>query len=283
VEIRGARPGDERAVVAFLRAEDPHDYVFDWMAQFRAQGRFFVLWDGRRIAGVVHGKRAPDGSAWMSVARVNKDYRGQGWINRMNERAVGSVPLRHAHAARMLITDDNASSRRAADKGGFRIVSTMTFMDWDVPKRRRGPLEPSGYRKAAPAAFLKAARGSRALAAQGGLAYMSFNGSFALNARSARAARPWLFTSDEHGALLAGMFVGGGERWMAAQPLGGGSAVARAVQRFAAERRAEAVTAILPAHAAAHRPFKAAGYTVSKWARRVHVYAKALRPDRPTF
>jgi len=190
---------------------------------------------------------------------------------------VRTAPLRRAHAARMLIVHDNTSSLRAAAKGGFKVVSTMSFMDCDVPKRRaKGQAPASGFRKAAPAEFLRAARGSALIAAQGGRAYMTYNGSFALNARSAQVARPWLYLSDEHGPILAGMFEDGGERWMAIQPFRGGARVARALKQFAVEQGAESFAAILPASSAVRRPFLREGYTYSDWARRVFVFERRL-------
>lgn len=277
VNIRPARPSDRKAIVRFLKGEDPHDYVLDAMDRFMGAGRFYLLLDGTKIAGIFHGKLAPDGTAWMSAARVNNAYRGQGWMMRMNAYAVRTAPLRRAHAARMLITHDNTSSLRAAAKGGFKVVSVMSFMDYDLPKRKsRQPPKASGWRKATPDEFLRAARGSKLIAAQGGKLYMTYNGSFELNPRSARAAREWLHFSKEHGPLLAGMFEDDGERWMALQPFRGGAKVARALKRFAAEQGAVSFAAILPASSAVRRPFLKEGYTYSSWASRVLVHERRL-------
>jgi hypothetical protein len=72
MEIRAARPSDRAAIRRFLRKEDPHDYVLDWMDRFDRAGRFYLLLDAKKIAGIFHGKLAPDGSAWMSAARVGQ-------------------------------------------------------------------------------------------------------------------------------------------------------------------------------------------------------------------
>ena len=266
-----------------MRKEDPHDYVLDWMARFERSGRFYLLMDGKKIAGVFHGKLAPDGSAWMSAARVGRVYRGQGWMMRITAFALASPGLRRARAARMLITHDNRSSLRAAYKGGYAPVSAMTFMEGKVPKARRsGAPEPSGWKRATAPEFRKAALRSPLLAAQRGLAYMSFTGAFALTPRSTRAVKPWLFISPEHGPLLAAMFADTGERWIALQVFSATRGAARALKAFALEQRADSYTVIMPALDSARRPFRAEGYTLSDWARRVFIFEKRVNARRAT-
>jgi acetyltransferase (GNAT) family protein len=277
VKIRAARPADRRAILRFLRAEDPQDYVIGWMDLFQASGRFYLLLDGTKVVGVFHGKLAPDGSAWMSAARVNERYRGRGWMMKMNAYAVRTAALRSAHAARMLIVHDNASSLRAAAKGGFKRMVAMSFMEWERPKGARRPqARPPTWRKVGPEEFLKAARGSRLIAAQGGLAYMTFNGAFELNPQSARAARGWLYLSKEHGPLLAAHFPHKGEDWWAIQPFCGGARGARAVMDFADEKRADSFTLFLPSAERWRRPFAASGIPPLDWARRVFIFERRL-------
>ncbi len=283
MEIRAARPSDRAAIRRFLRKEDPHDYVLDWMDRFDRAGRFYLLLDAKKIAGIFHGKLAPDGSAWMSAARVGQEYRGQGWMMRITAFALSSPGLRRAQAARMLITHDNRSSLRAARKGGYAPVSVMTFLEGKVPApRRSGAPVSSGWKRATPAEFRKAALHSPLLRAQRGLAYMSFTGAFALTPRSTRAVKPCLFISPEHGPLLATMFADTGERWIAAQVFHATRGAARALKAFAREKRADSYTVIVPALESARRPFRAEGYTLSDWARRVFVFEKRLPVRRAT-
>jgi hypothetical protein len=275
VEFRAARRADRRATAAFLRREDPEDYALEWMDRLLSVGKFYLLLDGDRIAGLVHVGRGPDGSAWISAERIGRQYRGHGWINRLNAYALASRPLRSAPATRMLITHDNASSIRAATKGGFRVVSTLSFMDWqERSKRKRRARAPSGFAKVSAPGFLRAARGSRVLKEQAGLAYMSFNGAFAVNPRSVRACRPWLFSSPTQGPIMACTFPDIGERWMAVQPFRANATVAARLIDFAREQSAASMTAILPANARARRAFSAAGFTNSSWARRVFIFEK---------
>lgn len=277
MEIRPSRAGERGAIVKFCLDEDPQDYIPAWMDRFLRQGTFFLLLDGKKVAGIVHGQRAPDGSAWMSAARVNEDYRGQGWINRMNDYALSTRPLRKAHAARMLITDDNTSSSRAAWKGGYRIVSTLSFVDWEPAAKAHGPRRPpSGYRRSSPERFSLEASRSPLLKAQGGLAYGPFTGAFAPTLEAARSKKSWLFHSDLHGGLLAGMFPDTGERWMGIQALAATSRVAQRLIDFALERRAQSATVILPAGERFTRPFLSSGFTRSDWAKRVNIWQKDL-------
>jgi len=280
VQIREATRADRARILAFLKAEDPEDYVISWIGRFLAAGRFVLLLDGRKVAGIVHGRLAPDGSAWLSAARVRPDYRGQGWVNRLNDFALSTPGLRSARAARMLITHENTSSRRAAAKGGFTQATALSFMEWEQPVSRKAPAGArSGFARVSPRDFLESARGSTLLARQNGFAYMSFNGAFTLDERSARAARPWLWLSPASGPVMACMFPDTGERWMAIQAFRSNSTVASGLIDFARARRAESITVILPAAESARRPFARAGYTASEWAKRVLIYDKKVRPN----
>ena len=285
MKIRAARPGERAAIAKFCLSQDPEDYIPAWMDRFERQGRFFMLQDGRRLAGIVHGQRAPDGSAWMSAARVHEDYRGQGWINRMNDFALATPALRGARAARMLITSDNTSSARAALKGGYRVVSTLSFVDWEAPsKGRRPPESPSGYGRCSPGTFRKEAAESRLLKAQGGLVYGPFTGAFEPTLRAARAKKGWLFRSKALGPLMAGMFADTGERWMGIQAFAASEGAAKRAIDFAVERRAESATVILPAGERFSKPFLGSGFTRSEWAKKVNIWQKDLArsPRRAT-
>ncbi len=277
MEIRPARPRERAAIAKFCLKQDPQDYVPAWMDRFLRQGRFFLLLDGRKIAGIVHGQRAPDGSAWMAAARVHEDYRGQGWINRMNDFALQTRALQGARAARMLITSDNTSSSRAAEKGGYRIVSTLTFVDWEAtgkPRRPRGAR--SGYGRCPPLTFSREALRSALLKAQGGLVYGPFTGAFAPTLNAGRAKKAWLFRSELLGPLMAGMFADTGERWMGIQAFLATATAAEKVIDFADERRAESATVILPSGERFSKPFLKAGFTRSDWAKRVNIWQKDL-------
>ncbi len=275
MEFRAARPADRRAIEAFLRREDPEDYVLEWMDRLLSKGTFYLVVEGRTMAGLVHGSLAPDGSAWISAERIGEKYRGEGRINKLNAFALATPQLRRAQAARMLITHDNASSIRAATNGGFAAVSTLSFMDWqERSKRQRALRKPSGFVKASAREFLRSARGSRVLREQRGLAYMSFNGAFAVNGESVRASRPWLFRSATQGPIMACLFPDVRERWMAVQPFRANAAIAARLIDFAREQSADSLTAILPASARARRSFAAAGFSNSDWASRVFIFEK---------
>lgn len=287
MQIRAARAKEKAAIVAFCKHVDPDDYVPEWIGRFLAQGTFFVLVDGPRIAGLVHGQLSHDGSAWMSAARIHEDYRGRGWINKLNDFALSSPELRSARAARMLITSDNASSIRAAKKGGYRVASRLSFVDWEAPSKRPHPTgRSSGYLPCAPEDFRRQASGSLVLGAQGGLAYMPFTGSFELSERAARSARKSLYRSARSGVMIASMYADTGERWLGVQPFVATNEVARRLVDFAGESRADSMTLILPALHRYTQPFLRAGYTRSKWAERVFVFEKrfALRakPAKPS-
>ncbi len=278
MEIRQARPREHAAIAKFCLSQDPEDYVPAWMDRFVRQGRFFLLLDGNKIAGLVHGQRAPDGSAWMAAARVHEDYRGQGWINRMNDFALETPLLRDARAARMLITSDNTSSVRAAEKGGYRVVSTLSFVDWEPKsKARMARRPPSGFARSAPVTFAREVARSPLLKAQGGLVYGPFTGAFAPTLGAARAKEAWLFRSRALGPLMAGMFADTGERWMGIQAFFATAGAANRIIDFARERRAESATVILPAGHRFSKPFLEAGYTRSDWAKRVNIWQRQLR------
>lgn len=282
MKIQAAGPSDWKAIAAFLLEMDPDDYVPEWMGRFTGDGQFFLLRDGKRLAGLVHGKAAPDGSAWLSAARVHPDYRGHGWINRLNEFALKSPKLKGAHAARMLITHENTSSLRAAEKGGYHVATRLSFVDWeaawpmDRPRGRR-----SGFAPAAVADFRLFASMAPVPSAQRGMAYMSFAGAFELNERALREASKWMYRSPSSGPLLAQMFPDTGERWMAAQPFVATSDVANRLVDFAIEKKAQSLTAILPDVEHFVEPFLRVGYRRSAWAVHVNVLEKRLKPSAP--
>jgi GNAT superfamily N-acetyltransferase len=278
VKIRPARPSDWEAIARFCLEMDPDDYVPEWMGRFTGEGRFFLLIDGTKFAGLVHGKLAPDGSAWLSAARVHADYRGQGWINRLNDFALQSADLKGAHAARMLITNDNASSLRAAEKGGYQLATRLSFVEWEAewptgrPRGRR-----SGFARTTSEDFRTFASMAPVPSALAGMAYMSFAGAFELNDRALREASTWMYRSPSAGPLLAQVFPDTGERWMAAQPFAATGEVANRLVDFAIEQRAESMTAILPDVEHFVEPFLKAGYRRSDWAVHVNILEKRLR------
>jgi GNAT superfamily N-acetyltransferase len=86
-EVRGARPEDYEAVVAFTEDTWPErggDYVphvyEEWMAAEGGDQRTLVLdpVDEPGLAGLVQGVLLSDHEAWAQAMRVNPDYRGLG-------------------------------------------------------------------------------------------------------------------------------------------------------------------------------------------------------------
>src|SRR5467141_90851 len=130
MEIRVARTAEKRAIVEFCKSVDPEDYIpgeIDW---FLKNGKFLLLLDDRRIVGIDHFERRPDGSAWLSAARIHPDYRGHGWIVKMNEYALTLPQLKGVDAARMLIAATNRSSLRAAEKGRYSVAARLALLEW---------------------------------------------------------------------------------------------------------------------------------------------------------
>lgn len=277
MRFRAATRTDKRAIAAFCTREDPDDYIPEWIDRFFRQGAFYLLLDGSRIAGIVHGQVAPDTSAWMSAARIHHDYRGHGWINKLNEYAFASKRLTGAHAARMLITSDNTSSIRAAEKGGFHLAATLSFVDWEATSKPRARPIPSGFSPLPPDKFLPRAVTSAVFHAQHGLVYAPFTGAFEPNPRALKQRADWLYGSFWSGPLMAAMFADTGERWLGAQPFLANQGVAERLIDFAREQQADSMTVILPAGGAFTEPFLQEGYTRSEWATKVHVFEKPLK------
>jgi len=170
MEIRLARAAEKQAIVDFCKAVDPEDYLPGAMDWFLMNGKFLLLLDGRRIAGIDHFDRRPDGSAWLSAARIHPDYRGHGWIVKMNEYALTLPQLRGVNAARMLIEATNRSSLRAAEKGRYSLAARLALLDWKAPKASSARRRPaSGFSRVTPRSFAAHAAASPVLALQSGL------------------------------------------------------------------------------------------------------------------
>src|SRR6267142_4823208 len=154
MEIRMAKVAEKRAIIQFCKSVDPDDYIpieIDW---FLKNGKFLLLLDGPRIVGIDHFERRPDGSAWLAAARIHPDYRGHGWIVKMNEHALTLPQLKGVNAARMLITATNTSSLRAAQKGRYALATRLAWLEWRASKADPGgPPRASGFAQVSPRAF----------------------------------------------------------------------------------------------------------------------------------
>jgi hypothetical protein len=276
MRIRAASKAQGRAIAAFCLREDPDDYVPQWMDRLLRQGRFYVLTDGRRIAGLVHGQLAPDGSAWLSAARIHHDYRGHGWINRLNDFALARAPLDRAPAARMLISASNESSIRAAKKGGFRVAARLCLVEWEAPKGERHPRIEPGMGRIGPERFVRACATSRVLAAQDGLVYMPFTGAFSPTLNAVRGKSGWLYGGNRSSPLMAAFFSDTGEKWLGCQAFGASRSFAARLVAFAAGLGAKSMTLALPDHQRFRRPFLEAGFGPSDWARHVRIFERRI-------
>jgi N-acetylglutamate synthase-like GNAT family acetyltransferase len=284
MRLRLATAADTPAIARFCREIDREDYVPSRLEPMMAGGTFVLLEDRGRIVGLDRFERKPDGSVWFSAARIHPDYRGRGWINRMNAWALARPELRGVNYARMLITTTNTSSLRAAEKGGYRVATRLAILEWG-PRRKskRGSKGPSGFEPVSARAFAAAARRSRILKLQGGLLYfpaeaLAMTEVMAMNARSLargeergmlHGARPW-------GPLIAAFPRLHDKRWLQMQPFATTEQGARAVLGFLREAKARGGQLTLPDDERITERYIAAGFTYAEWGRHVLIFQKRI-------
>ncbi len=70
---------DDKKNIAILcrRAMGKKDYVIGILDKTIAAGGLFLALDRERLIGVANFQKVADGSAWLSMARTDPDYRGK--------------------------------------------------------------------------------------------------------------------------------------------------------------------------------------------------------------
>ena len=135
-EVRGARPEDYEAVVAFTEDTWPDrggDYVprvyEAWMETEGGSQRTLVLdpVDEEGLAGIVQGVLLSDHEAWAQAMRVNPDYRGLGASPRLVDALFDWAADAGASVCRNMVFSWNEAGLGQSRSVGFEPVAEFRW------------------------------------------------------------------------------------------------------------------------------------------------------------
>jgi GNAT superfamily N-acetyltransferase len=135
-EVRGARPEDREAVVAFTgdtwpdRGGDYVPYVYeDWMEAEGDAQRTLVLdpADEPGLAGLVQGVLLSEHEAWAQAMRVNPEYRGQGVSPRLTYALFDWAADAGATVCRNMVFSWNTAGLGQSRSVGFEPVTAFRW------------------------------------------------------------------------------------------------------------------------------------------------------------
>ena len=260
---------------------DPEDYVPQYLGRLMASGTFLLLFDGKRLVGLDRFGRKPDNSAWMSAGRIHPDYRGRGLINQMNEHAFALPEMAGVDTARLLISKDNTSSRRAAQKGGYHVCSAHSVFEWNPrEKSRRAVGRLSGFEQTTAKKMRLALAKSRSYSAMNGIVYFPPDyGRLTNDVLSQGQREGRLFISPTAGPLLARERRERKGVDLLVQPFARTGEGAARVFDFVRERSPGFAQVSVVDVPGVVRAYQKAGFTLSDWGAHVLVYEKSLKPS----
>jgi len=139
----------DRPLIARLcrRAAGKSDYVLRILPTLAAGGTLFLAWDGKALVGMTNFGRCIDGSGWLSAARTDPEWRGQGVATYLQRRIAAYARQRRIRTLRLWVSSGNESSLRACERGGFKQVCEAAHIFRKLtgakPRRKAKPSFPS--------------------------------------------------------------------------------------------------------------------------------------------
>lgn len=127
--IRPAQPDDWPTISHISRRSGYHDYINSMGPSFLSDGNVIVFQSGQRVSGFIKINQLPDGSAWLSGLRVDRDYWRLSIGSSLTEAALRMAEEMGLKYVRMIIQNNNQKSWGLATKLGFRPVDEFVFFN----------------------------------------------------------------------------------------------------------------------------------------------------------
>jgi len=141
-EIRPAQPEDREPVVAFCKDTwSWGDYVEavwdDWLHS--PDGCLLVATiDGQQV-GLVYMRMLTEDDAWLQGLRVAPQFRRQGLATELNQAAVFEAMQRGAKYIRLIVSSENTSSIRVAERSFMRQIASFSLLGAEPQMHARQP------------------------------------------------------------------------------------------------------------------------------------------------
>ena len=128
---------DDKKDIAKLcrRAMGEKDYVIGILNKTIDAGGLFLAFDRTWLIGVANFQKLSDGSAWLSMARTDPDYRGKRVAGFLQKVIALHARNQSIHTLRFLVNSSNTPSIRAAARGGFRPVFETAHISFSLRKK----------------------------------------------------------------------------------------------------------------------------------------------------
>jgi GNAT superfamily N-acetyltransferase len=118
------------------RAVGPRDYVLNYLRSAITSGGVFVAMDDGKIIGMSNFQKAIDGSAWLSMARVDPDYWGKRIAGFLQKAMAAHAKKKGIRVLRLWILSTNTPSIKAALRGGFKPVCDAAHFSCTLRKTK---------------------------------------------------------------------------------------------------------------------------------------------------
>jgi GNAT superfamily N-acetyltransferase len=108
------------------------DYVIRILDRTIPAGGLFLAFDGERMVGLSNFQKCFDGSAWLSMARTDPDYRGRRVAGFLQKTMTAHARKIGVNKLRFLINSSNTPSLRAAARGGFKAIFETAHLSCEI-------------------------------------------------------------------------------------------------------------------------------------------------------
>jgi len=118
-----ARPFDYEEIRHLCRrAVGPDDYVL-WILREVISGKgLYLAWIRDRLVGMTRFDRCVDGSGWLSMARIDPDWRGRGVARFLQSELASRAKKRGIRTMRLWTLSTNFAAIRSCERGEFHRV-----------------------------------------------------------------------------------------------------------------------------------------------------------------
>jgi len=129
------------------RAMGEDDYVIEILDKTISAGGLFLALDQNRVIGIANFQKvSSDGSAWLSMARTDPEYRGRRVAGYLQKVIASRARQEGIHELRFLVNSSNTPSIRSALRGGFRPIAETAHASFFLEKTRYGHIKKARVR-----------------------------------------------------------------------------------------------------------------------------------------
>lgn len=144
---RLARPSDYRLAARLCRrATGPSDYVLSILKAAISNRGLLLAWNEGQLVGMTNFEECVDGSAWLSMARTDPDWRRSGVALFLQMQIAAHAKQRGIRTLRLWVLSQNRASIGACLKGGFKPVCETAHISCSIRRKpskvRMRPFKP---------------------------------------------------------------------------------------------------------------------------------------------